>query len=385
MLRGILARIVIGVALLCASLAWSGWAYLHTVADPRRAEQVATAVLDDADARHELAGPLADQIVSQADLDPDTATVPVRTAVADVLADPRIADNVIDAIGSAHARSFGLADPRPATIDGALLLAAVREHLAPSGPGLAALIPTDVVGDLTIPERSVPFIAGLRSFASAATTRLALTSVTLFGAALFIGDRARTLRRVGRWAVAAGVCWAIGPRLIVAAAHRWLGGIDATLAAVVSSATSTVTAAATVLVLAGIGTLVAARLLRLAGEAKDARPSDDVRPARMAPRRPERKTAGAVRTSAAEAPTPTFTAVHARATAALPVTRSPAFAVESTSPPPASSPARVVPSADAVWDHFGSFSPPTPGQPQAQDGYGWQVSPGDPPHLPPHS
>ena len=276
MIRSIFTRFLVGIALFFASLAWSGWAYLHTVADPHRAEAVADAVLADPAARVELATPLADQIVELAGLDASVAPE-IRDAVVAAMADPRIVANLTAAVGSAHARAFGVPDPRPATIDGAQLVAAVREHLAVASPQLAERIPADLVGQLKVPEWKPPFIAGIRRLAEEATKWLGAAAIGLLTFALLAGDRARTLRSYGFWAISAGLAWALGPRLVVLAAKKFATSIDATLAAGVGAATNTVTVVATGLVATGIAALVGSRLLRLAPSRDSVRRTPAVR------------------------------------------------------------------------------------------------------------
>lgn len=263
MIRAAVTKLITGIALFCASVAWTGWAYLHTVADPHRTERVADAVLADPAARLELAQPLAEQIVERAQLD-EARTPELRDAVMAAMADPRIVANLTDAVGSAHARSFGVPDPRSGTIDGGLLVGAVRDHLAVAAPDLAGLVPADLVGDLTVPEFELPFAAGIRDAAETATAWLGAAAIGLLTFALIAGDRRRTLRRVGIWAIATGLFWAVAPRLFVLAARAFAPSVDATLSAALWAATSTVTVAATVLVGLGVAALVGARLLRFA-------------------------------------------------------------------------------------------------------------------------
>jgi hypothetical protein len=257
-----LTRVLMAVGLLCASIAWTGWAYLNTAAAPHRVEDVATAVLADPDARLEIAGPLADQIVHGTGIDP-SFTPRVREAVANAMADPRVAANVTAAFGSMHARAVGVDDIRPATIDGALLTTAVRDHLAAADPELAALIPATAVGDLHLPEYHPPFVASLRRIAVSITNWLALAAVALLACALIIGDRKYALRRFGVWAIVTGMLWAIGPRVVVYLAHRWASDADATIDVAVGAATSMVVKVATVLVGAGICSIVVARFVAL--------------------------------------------------------------------------------------------------------------------------
>ncbi len=262
MIRHLLSRFLTALALVCASVAWGCWAYLNTVADPHRAELVADAVLADAEAREELAAPLAEQVVELAGL--DAASEPeIRAAVVAVMADPRISGNLTDAVGAAHARTFGVPDPRPSTIDGSLLVTAIREHLAGASPALAARIPADLVGDIEVPEHELPFVAGLRTLATNVTEWFGAAAIGLLTFSFLAGDRAGTLRRYGYWAISAGLVWALGPRLVVLGARKFFTSGDATLAAGVGAATKTVTVVATILVATGIAALVAGYMARL--------------------------------------------------------------------------------------------------------------------------
>jgi hypothetical protein len=181
----------------------------------------------------------------------------------------------------------GVDDDRPATIDGAVLTAAVREHLAVADPELAALIPDTAVGDLHLPDFDPPVVASLRSVAVSCTNWLALIAIALLAVALIIGDRKYALRRFGIWAIVTGLLWAIGPRILVFLAHRWTEDADATIDAAVGAATKVVTAAATGLVISGIGAIVIAQFVALGqsfdttGEPVGHRP--DPRPVRRVP------------------------------------------------------------------------------------------------------
>ncbi|MGE0000045.1 MAG: hypothetical protein AB7L17_22135 [Ilumatobacteraceae bacterium] len=285
MLSRTVTRAIMAVAIVCATVAWSGWAYLNTAASPHRVEDVADAVVADPEARFELAGPLADQIVESTALDP-AFTPQIRAAVADTLADPRVSANISDAFGSLHSRAVGVDDERPTTIDGATLVAALRDHLATVDPALAALIPDGAVPDLHLPDVHPPFVASLRSIAVTCTNWLAGLAVLLFAAALIVGDRRYALRRYGIWAIVTGLLWAIGPRILVLLAHRWTPDSDATIAAAVGAATKVMTAAATALVASGVVAIVVAQFAGLGQRYVDAPPPTAApAPARAQPAR----------------------------------------------------------------------------------------------------
>ena len=243
-----------GIALLCASFAWGGWVFLHSVGDPHRAERIATAILDDPAARAEIAAPLADQIVQNFSL-PATYKTTIASTVADVLGDPAIVGNFIAAFGSAQANALGVNDPRPTTLDAGALINAVRTRLAVSQPQLAALIP-DATASIDLPKVQSPVISKARSLASTWTVYLALIAVAIIVGLMILGDRRRVLRSYGFWAVLTGAFWAIGPRIAPWFAHQTAPQADALVGATVTAVAGPITTAATALVISGVIALV---------------------------------------------------------------------------------------------------------------------------------
>jgi hypothetical protein len=255
MLKRTFIRILLSVALFCASFAWSGWAYLHTAADPHRVEVISTAVLANPQARQEIAAPLADQIVRQANIAGVDAPA-IHDAVVATMADPQITANIIAAFGSAQSKAFGVPDPRPTTIDGTALVTAVRDKIATANPELAARIPIDSIGSIHLPEVQIPYTTALRHLAENCTSWLATIAIGLIALCLVLGDRKHVLRRYGTWAIIAGALWVIGPRIIMLGAHRWAHPVDAIISTAVSAASKPLTVAASLLVASGIGALV---------------------------------------------------------------------------------------------------------------------------------
>lgn len=254
MLRQVITRIVISVALLCGSFAWSGWVFLHSVGDPHRAERIATAILDDPAARAEVAAPLADQIIENFGV-PTRYRDTIATTVADVLGDPDIVGNFIAAFGSAQANALGVDDPRPTTIDAGALVNAVRARLALTQPELAAQIP-DTTASIDLPKVQSPVISRVRSLAGTWTVYLGLISLALLVAMMVVGDRRRVLRSYGIWAILTGAFWAIGPRIAPWFAHQTAPNADALVGATVTAVAGPITMAATVLVLTGVAAIV---------------------------------------------------------------------------------------------------------------------------------
>jgi len=253
--RPTLTRLIISLTLLCASIAWGGWVFLHSVGDPHRAERIATAILDSPDARAEIAAPFTDQLVNYAPLDA-ASQEKLRSVVADVLADPRIVDNFVAAFGSAQANALGIDDERPTSIDVGQLVDVVREHVAVQFPELAAQIPA-TTEKIEIPKVQTTAIGDIRNLANTWTIWLALLSFGSLVALMIFGDRRVVLRSFGFWAIFTGAFWAIGPRLVPVLAHSYAPQADATIKAMVNAVATQITTTATILVISGILAFVA--------------------------------------------------------------------------------------------------------------------------------
>lgn len=309
----VVAGTIASVALLCATIAWGGWVYLHTVGDPHRTEEIATAVLDNAAARQEISTALADQIVERTGL-PANTTPTIASAVSATLGDPRISQNLIDAFGSEHARALGVDDPRPTTIDTAALIAAVRDHLAASAPSIVARLDTYTaqfaIGmtppKITLPDLHTDAAGTFRSVAQKTTTTLGLLAVLLIVLAFAVGDRRHVLRRLGTWAIFSGIGWLAGPYLVALIAKQFASEFSATIDAVRQACQGPVVVGSIVLVAVGVVSLVGWMLPIWPDPAYDGH--DPYRPARAwqprAVARREQPPAGWVPAGAASAAPP---------------------------------------------------------------------------------
>ena len=253
--RPTLTRLILSITLLCASIAWGGWVFLHSVGDPHRAERIAMAILDSPEARDEIAAPFTDQLVNYAPLDAESQAK-LRSVVSDVLADPRIVDNFVAAFGSAQASALGVDDARPASIDVGQMVEIVREHVAVQFPELAAQIPA-TTEKIEIPKVTTSAIGNLRDLANTWTIWLALLSFCSLVALMIFGDRRVVLRSFGFWAILTGAFWAIGPRLVPVLAHSYAPQADAVIKAMVNAVATQITTTATILVVCGILAFVA--------------------------------------------------------------------------------------------------------------------------------
>lgn len=259
MLGRVLGRTLTTLGLLCATLAWTCWVYLHTVGDPGRIERIADAVLADAEARLEISAFLSDQLMDSVGVDP-TYRPMVETAVETALSDPRITTDIIDALAAQHANALGVDDPRDTTIDTGALVEATRQHLAEIDPTLVDLIPADAaaqIGEVTLPKYRPPGAGTVRDLAGPAAGTLAAIAAVLLGISFVAGERRRTVRRVGTWALVSGVGWLVGPLVITAAAEQWFPDASATVRVVTEEYARSIRLASALLVGAGVLALIA--------------------------------------------------------------------------------------------------------------------------------
>jgi hypothetical protein len=288
--RGV-AAVVTALAILAASVAWAGWVYLHTVADPSRSNRIAHAVLDNPAARHEVAVDISDSIATAANRTFAARKVPVKVDGADpslqaaveaALADPRIADNIVNAITTEHAEVLGATPSQPATINTALLLAAVRAHLAPADPTLARELPAVAPAQVRLPTVKVPYARQARRWAQRWDRVLALGALAGLALGLLLGDRPAVARRWGAWGIGAGLAWAVLPPLAIWAGDTWAQQQAAVVRAVVRGATGSVNAAAIFLAAAGAAAVLLSFLLPRLGRLAPM-PRAHARPRRGAP------------------------------------------------------------------------------------------------------
>lgn len=255
MLGRMASRVLTSLALLCATLAWVGWVYLHTIGDPARSENIATAVLADPASNDQIASNFALQIVRASGIDRSNIDL-VESAVSAALEDPRVTTDVISAFGAAHANALGVEDERSTTIDTNAMVTAVRERLAVVSPEIAAQLPDGVLPEITLPTYHPPGVGTARTAAESATSLLAIVAGVLLVIAFAFGDRRGVLRRAGIWAVCSGVAWVLVPIAIVAGARAWASDVDAIVEAAMRESIGGVTPIAIGMVLGGIVAIV---------------------------------------------------------------------------------------------------------------------------------
>lgn len=286
--RDIAGRLLLRLALVAATLAWAAAVFTFTIGDPGRGEQIATAVLADDDARAEIIAPITRTVVASTGIPPEQAAI-VDVAVDQVLSDPAGARAYIDPFAGSWARLSGEDDPRPEAFDLTPIVDELDAQLAEAGVDAdveSVLAANRIeVPDVPLLRTQLGWMDGARRGIAVAVLPLALVAVGLAAAALVVGDRRRTLRRLGTWCVLAGGTMVVIPPVLEWTARSWVSDFDAVAAATIDAATTDLRLPALVLLIAGGGLTAASFLVRgLDRRSTGARPRRTV-PAGAGPQR----------------------------------------------------------------------------------------------------
>ena len=269
MFRRLFATLLTATALLSASGAWAGWLFQHTAGDPARSQQLASAVISDPTARHEVAGDLTAAVAgaannaltqtfgAQAPIKIDSHDPQVQRIVESVLADPQFSGTITSAVAAAHANALGVGTPQPVVVDSGMVTAAAKQYLSTVNPTLAAQIPTIPSIPIKLPAAEIPIASRLRATTDAWVPRLELVAVACLIGALVFGERHRVARRAGLWAIGAGISWLLTPALVTWAADTWVPGHGAIVHALFRGVDGSVNTVATnFIVMGGITTVL---------------------------------------------------------------------------------------------------------------------------------
>ena len=264
-------------AMVAGSVAWAGWVYLNTWADPATTIRVTTAVLDDPAARDEVLAPVRGQVMSAIPAEFGIGQDQVDAALVAVLTDPSARARIADAfVSDAGALNFDAASD------------AFRTEFARSQPQLAPII-EQTPTDLSLPDVSAS--SSLRNTAEDWVWRLALISALLFVASFVIGDPRLTARRFGYWAVATGFLWVVGSPIATWLAPQIITSVDATATVVVREYTAPIGPWALGLTIAGLVAIAGSFLVPRRRDASA--PESAPEPVRREPRRERRRAAAA--------------------------------------------------------------------------------------------
>lgn len=240
--RGV-ARILVLVALIAATAAWTGFIVEHTVGDTARGPRIAEAIVADDAARGELAVPIADAVIRSSGIDPAQRDV-VVAAVDQSLLDPAGSAAFVAPFSEGWAAVLaGKAPPASARFDVSALAATLQ-----------VAVPASVVEvpGAPVPSEQVGWLGGVRRVLAAMMWWSALLATMLLVVAFGLGQRAYTLRRFGVWAIVSGVLWVAAVPVSGWVARRVLPGFTNVARVAATEATRGIVPAAAVLAVVGV-------------------------------------------------------------------------------------------------------------------------------------
>jgi hypothetical protein len=207
--RRFAASILAGLGLLSATLAWSAFAFRFSALEPARSERVADALVKDATVRRVVANALADALGRAVPANALVSTPQVQEAARHALDDPRAVAALKTALVAAHQRLVGQG-PATLRLDAGPVAAAGRDALVAAHPELARSVKTPPSLAVELPTEHLPDLGRLREPLGTASRVGALAAGLLLAVALLVApNRPAILSRAGRWAVGAGIAWAV--------------------------------------------------------------------------------------------------------------------------------------------------------------------------------
>jgi hypothetical protein len=263
-MRRISASMLVTVGLVAAAVAWWAYAARYTVLDGERSARIADVLVTQPVIRDAVAEGLSSAL--QEALPPGSPVSPeeVDAAALRALDDPRAKEALRDTILNSHRRLIGEYDG-PVSVDVSPVAAAGYDALMLARPDLAQDLPEAPPLSVRLPTQNLPKMGWLPERTKE------LSGMALFLAAALLGlglaaasDRPRALGRAGRWALRAGIGWAVFGCALPYALIRVGEPRLAALGAIGVATVGPMIAPAVLLVATGIGTLLGARAWRLA-------------------------------------------------------------------------------------------------------------------------
>ncbi len=255
-MRRSLSALLLGLSLVLASMAWSGFVLTRTALDPGRSEELADQMFENPELRGALVSTLANRVAEQL---PEGVALPRQLVlqIADrALDDPAIQLLVRDGLVEVHQKALRGEDT-DTTLHATAVGTAARNALVAERPELDSVVPQAPAMQVQLPTAGLSVLGKVRTAIESASKIAALVAA---GGAIFAlltaRDRGMILRRVSNWAFGTAAVWLVialvMPRLISALAPRQgvLAGAIATILF------GEMIRPATMLAAAGVGLLV---------------------------------------------------------------------------------------------------------------------------------
>jgi hypothetical protein len=263
-MRRAAASLLVTVGLIFAGVAWWAYAARYTVLDSARSERIADTLISQPVIQDAVAEGLGDAL--QQALPPGTPISPdeISAVAHQALADPRAMAALKNTVLTSHQRLVGNYDG-PVTLDVSPIAVAGRDALVAARPDLATSMPDAPSLSVDLPTQHLPKLGWLPERTRELFGLALILAVTLLGLGLLTSsDRPKVLSRAGRWALRAGVFWAIFGWALPYAMTKIDEPRLAALGAIGVAAVGPMIAPAVLLVSAGIGAILGARAWRVA-------------------------------------------------------------------------------------------------------------------------
>ena len=249
------ARVLMTIGFLAASVAYSSWMAERTIFDPA-ATRGATHALLATPTVHDL---LAREIRTalRTNLGPGVDDAKLTKAIDRAVKDPKFVGAFEDAIANVNEAILSNGHGR-VTLDPSAVTNSINEAVAREYPKIAPQVRKAKVVSVPIGNASLPHLGNAKQKAREIGNIALALAILLIGGALALSPDRKTFRRAGRRVA----FLAIGPVLIFAVAPRLLGsshtGALAVTAAVLRAYSHRVLFSAVVLAAVGIGTWIVA-------------------------------------------------------------------------------------------------------------------------------
>jgi hypothetical protein len=263
-MRRATASILVTLGLIFAGVAWWAYAARSTVLDSARSERIAETVISQPVIQDAVAEGLGNAL--QQALPPGTpiSADEISALSHQALADPRAMAALKSTVLTSHQRLVGNYDG-PVTLDVSPIAVAGRDALVAARPDLAGSLPEAPSLSVDLPTQHLPKLGWLPERTRELFGLALMLAITLLGLGMLTSsDRPKVLSRAGRWALRAGVFWAIFGWAVPYAMTKIDEPRVTALGAIGVAAVGPMIAPAVLLVSAGIGALLGARAWRVA-------------------------------------------------------------------------------------------------------------------------
>ncbi|MEO1060204.1 MAG: hypothetical protein AAFZ07_02210 [Actinomycetota bacterium] len=382
MIRRSLAALILGPALLIASLSWSGFVALRTVFDPDRSADVAEELFDNEEVQEQLTTNLGVAIETALPDDVPVTDEQIDAIAAFALEDPAVEALILQALDSAHGAFLG-EGTAPTTLSLGPVTESLRASLVEAVPQAEGSIPEIEPVEVTLPTDRIPDASPLRSLLQRLVPIGALlAAIGVVVALLTTSDRPTVLRSAGIWAIgAAAFSLVVGLGLPVLI-RRFAPDQAEVLAALLAAMLRSVVVPAIALAVGGVVLLVLSAIVASAGSGRAA-PAAAPAPVAAPPggRTEARGVPAGGPVHAAPPPQPQY--------APPPVAPPPAAPRRPMPGEPGSSPTTVMPPVPGPapgWNEPAAPAPSTPAPepaagpqlpPRWVEGHGWVMHPQD--------